>query len=513
MHSALSRLLLPCALLLAFAPVGGAAIEARASFASPAQAWGDVGVTSAQWALLVFHGDAAATFRLDLPDAVGHNDTLVEHGLPVLAQTSDRDARQAIGPSYEGPVQASLGFARHAWSSLYVEADAIDVVLPGVAGTLQRADGGGQAAAYLPQAGQPRLATSPWGQATAPDGALASLDADGAAFHVTLSARGVRHVAWHNATIDCAGAASCPDAGEPWSSPPGQPVPMRRLSYVRLDAAGAPGALDGGGPAWAVAIGSRSLGAAVDGALRMQDARVAGACGEAACADPGGRTLRGDGLLRLSGLGADPVRPGHLAGALGGDFEHAAFDERPAPPGYARPAAAAAVGLLSLAVLAKVLAALFARSSRPPALEQPRRRAVYRLIQAAPGLSYRELQRRTGWPNGPLQNHLRRLADEGLIVGHRLRNTVRWFENHGRYASGWRAVAQLNEPRAERLHEWLRANAGAGQRRVVEQAAAWGWTRTATQRVLRGLVEAGLVAAARDGRGVSYRALAVPAPS
>jgi predicted transcriptional regulator len=124
-------------------------------------------------------------------------------------------------------------------------------------------------------------------------------------------------------------------------------------------------------------------------------------------------------------------------------------------------------------------------------------------------MSSRELQRRLGWQTGHLRFHLDRLLEAGLVVAHAHRNTVRHFEDHGRYAGTWRQVVHLRDPEARRLHEWLLANPAADQVRIVQEAGRWGWSRARVRRRLRDLGEAGLVAGQRLGRRMEY--VAAPA--
>jgi predicted transcriptional regulator len=78
-----------------------------------------------------------------------------------------------------------------------------------------------------------------------------------------------------------------------------------------------------------------------------------------------------------------------------------------------------------LAWLVKALWGLFARSSRPPALKNPRRNEVFQLIQAESGLSLRALERRLGWPIGTLRFNLGRLVEDGLVARQPYRNSTR----------------------------------------------------------------------------------------
>lgn len=177
------------------------------------------------------------------------------------------------------------------------------------------------------------------------------------------------------------------------------------------------------------------------------------------------------------------------------------------PLASAAPAGVAVVGGL---LLWRLLAGLLAR--RESELH-PRAQAVLAAVCAAPGLSFRGLRQATGLANGVALHHVARLLRDGHIVAHRHRNTVRFFENHGRYARTWKEAAVLRDPQNRRLHAWIASHAGATQAAVVEGSRGWGWRRGLTQKRLALLEEAGLVSRARDGRAVRYMARSASAVS
>jgi hypothetical protein len=181
-----------------------------------------------------------------------------------------------------------------------------------------------------------------------------------------------------------------------------------------------------------------------------------------------------------------------------------------APP----PAAAALVGAVVAGSLLLWwwLAALLARPARRL---HPRAEDLLQAVCAEPGLSFRALRDATGLANGVALHHLRRLLREGRIVSRRHRNTVRFFENHGRYAGTWREATVLRDPLNRRLHEWLAGNRGATQADTVQASRTWGWQRGVTQKRLALLEEAGLLARSRHGRSVRYLAIrpALPTPA
>jgi len=142
----------------------------------------------------------------------------------------------------------------------------------------------------------------------------------------------------------------------------------------------------------------------------------------------------------------------------------------------------------------------------------PRARRLLDAILVQPGVSLRRLRAGTGLANGVALHHLARLLDGGHVVAHRHRNALLFFENHGRYSTSWRAVAALADEGNRRLHAWLAANPQAKQAQVVDAGRAWGWRRSAVQKRLALLEEAGLVERRREGRVVRHTALAVDDP-
>jgi hypothetical protein len=62
----LSATLAAIVLLLPPAIAAASPASFQASFAAPAQAQGDLGIRSATWAFIVFHGAAEGSFSLDL---------------------------------------------------------------------------------------------------------------------------------------------------------------------------------------------------------------------------------------------------------------------------------------------------------------------------------------------------------------------------------------------------------------------------------------------------------------
>lgn len=182
----------------------------------------------------------------------------------------------------------------------------------------------------------------------------------------------------------------------------------------------------------------------------------------------------------------------------------------PAPSALER-AALGAVGLTllgGLALAARLLAGLLTRARARPL--HPRAQALLDTVRASPGLSLAAVRAACGLANGVARHHVRRLLRDGHLVAHRYRNTVRLFENHGRHAGTWRQESALRAPGNARLLAWLAAHPGASQSDAVGAALGWRWSRSLTQKRLRLLADAGLVAR-RGGRVVRYVAIRCPA--
>jgi hypothetical protein len=495
---ALALLALPCLAAAASPPL-------PVDFLAPAQADGEVRAAG-QWAVLVFR-DAPASFGVDIaPGATAHNHTLVQAQgstpagpMAPMGEGLDRGSMD-LPERTQGALGAAAG-----WASLYIEADEIRLSAPASHAQLGVARGGEAADTYL-AASVPSGAYRTAAHLVAQDGAWAAWQATRDAVPVAVEARGVRDLEWHNLTLACAGAGRCPGAPSrqvPLSAP-GVQASVETLTFTDLQAPG--GTLRGMGAVLLATVGGPSMDLSVLGTLRLPEVEVHGPCPHGACPAMEGRTLRAEGNLTLAALA--PAGASRLSAGMGGSFASARLDEAAAPGFTVATGAALGVALLGLPLLVKVLVGLFARSARPPALQHPKRQALYDLIRAEPGLPYREIQRRLGWPNGTLNNHIARLMDVRLVVAKPYRNTVRYFENHGRHEADWKREALLRDPDLSRLLGWLREHPARTQADVLAHAqAAWGWTRSTTQDRLRELVEGGLLESAPVGRFRLYSAL------
>ncbi|MHB1262419.1 MAG: winged helix-turn-helix transcriptional regulator [Thermoplasmatota archaeon] len=152
------------------------------------------------------------------------------------------------------------------------------------------------------------------------------------------------------------------------------------------------------------------------------------------------------------------------------------------------------------------------RISAEEALDSPRRRNVFAAIQASPGVSFRELSRRSGVAPGTLRHHLNVLCQTGFVVEQPHGATIRFFDGEAR-GKEWIEVVVRREPSLAALHDWLKLNPRASQRQVLEAMRAHGWARSTTQHRLSRLVEAGLAVQVLQGRYKLHSAAETSPPS
>ncbi len=179
----------------------------------------------------------------------------------------------------------------------------------------------------------------------------------------------------------------------------------------------------------------------------------------------------------------------------------------------ANQAAAAVAGATILAVLAKILAGALAGRSASP-LTSPRRRQIMAYITAHPGATFRELVRGTEIPAGTARHHVAVLKQANLIMEKPHNQTLRYFENHGKFEDSWNSVVLLREPELNSLHSWLLRHDGATQKEVLAWAEGEGWSRSTAQHRLKRLETEGLVLMRPMGRWKCYTARKrAPVPS
>jgi hypothetical protein len=486
-------------------PAGGLQV----SFHVPAQAGGGLAVASAQWALLFLHDAAAAD--LALPDgAFATTRSLAAASAGAPYQGEAVPAKPVDLTAEVAPGSATLGFRGGAWGLLFVAADRIEAAGAGPA-RLDQVGGGRALEPLVPWPPPPDRSLSDPAfphHAPADHAVLALGDYGGEALRLVAS--GVRRVEWYNATARC--TMACPDGPsyQAWPVPGWEGARAELRNSTALDARGDGARLSLDGVVAAGLLGGARMDVTVDGWVRLPQAVLEG------CRECGtGRTLRLDGeALGLLGLASEGGRTARLHGQLDAPGAWSALDEDPPTPLASAVAGAAAGGGVAVAV-ALALRALGLRGRAAPGAAQgfghERRTGLFRLVSGEPGLTFREVERRLGWGNGVTRHHLDVLVSEGHLVARRHLNTVRYFENHGRFDSDWQAVVHRRDPDSRWLLGLLE-EAPRTQREVVAVAAARGWSRSATQRRLARLVADGLVAVRPDGHGRRYAVTAGPAP-
>jgi predicted transcriptional regulator len=449
----------------------------------------------------VFHTGSAGV-GLDLPDgaAADTRSVVAATAQEPIALASGEPARPVDTATAVGPGEATLAFPSGRWASLFVAADRIEAVVSGD-GRLDRAAAGDALEPMLPWPAPPLGTLPAFPHHASGDAATLVHGGGDAAGRLHLAATGLRRLEWYNATARC--SMACPDgpAYQAWTVPGTHGDRVELRNSTALDARGGTVAVDGAVDAFV--LGGRGLEVAVDGWVRLPQVALDG------CAECGsGRTLRldGDGLA-LHALAPQGGQAGRLSGRLEAPAALAALDEdRDVSLAAAVAGAAAGGGLAVAAALAlRALGALRVRASGPETegFGHTRRDGLFDLVAGEPGLTFREVERRLGWGNGVTRHHLDILVQQGHLVARRHLNTVRYFENHGRFDADWQAVVHRRDPGSRWLLEVLRL-APRTQREVVELAEQIGWSRSATQRRLARLVDDGLLATQPDGNGRRY---------
>jgi len=325
-------------------------------------------------------------------------------------------------------------------------------------------------------------------------------------FHAT----GVHYVEWFNATVTC-DQSPCPPGGGMHRTGVSGPAnaEAHEVDYSFIGATFDNGTLDGYGTSAAMVASGPDPTLQVNGTLRLPGATLdAASCHS--CQLDGERTLTVAGNLTLSDLrytGDDT-----MSASLGGTAFAARVDEQAVAPqtlGFATGASSsvAAVALAAGAfVLWKLLgAALFTRLRKDP-LDHPRRKAIHAYVLEHPGATFREVARGSQLAAGTARHHLTVLVRGGLLVEHPYRSSVRFFENHGKFASNWRETVLRREPPLALLESWIQANPGRPQRDVLDaMAEGQGWSRSTTQHRLGRLVAQGLVHIVPVGRLLLYK--------
>ncbi len=182
-----------------------------------------------------------------------------------------------------------------------------------------------------------------------------------------------------------------------------------------------------------------------------------------------------------------------------------------APSGWQFPGAEAAAGLTFIGILAGIgyylwpglksgLLAILRTAPPPP--ENPIRLVLRQAIEAAPGVHFQELRRRTGKAGGTLRHHLRVLESRGEILAQDQGGYKCYFMARGTDRHLTASAGALKAPSARRM---LHGILEAGILSMGDAAVYAGLTpSTATHHALR-LEEAGLVTRSKAGRRIELR--------
>lgn len=206
---------------------------------------------------------------------------------------------------------------------------------------------------------------------------------------------------------------------------------------------------------------------------------------------------------------APPVTPATAAGSPA--------PGRSAPLAWApTPAQAAGVGAVAAAVgllyylwpLAKGGLGLFSRLREPEVVAHPARRQLLQLIEAEPGIHFKEMARRTGLPNGSLVHHLETLRRGGQVVARPSGGYTLYFLGPRVPAGSAEAASALKADGARRILELVRQQPGLSS---ADVAARCGLQPSTVSYHVQRLQAAGLLAGLRDGRAL--RLLPTEAPA
>ncbi|HVM46152.1 MAG TPA: winged helix-turn-helix transcriptional regulator [Candidatus Thermoplasmatota archaeon] len=151
--------------------------------------------------------------------------------------------------------------------------------------------------------------------------------------------------------------------------------------------------------------------------------------------------------------------------------------------------------------IAFLAAALYTRLNKPDILDNDVRNRIYDIIRENPGISAREVHRRSEQSWGTVVYHLRQLERHHLVVSRALGRTRNYYENHGKYRGMEVQLACLQSDRALALARAIAATPGITQEALAQ---ASGFPQPTTSYYVRKLKQAGLVEEQREGRYVRY---------
>jgi predicted transcriptional regulator len=129
------------------------------------------------------------------------------------------------------------------------------------------------------------------------------------------------------------------------------------------------------------------------------------------------------------------------------------------------------------------------------------RRRIFRLVEANPGIHFREVLSRLDYAQGTVQYHLGRLQDEGLIEASDDGKYTRYYPGEGFTEADREVMNALRRTYSRRIVAYLLAD---GPLTTSELADRVGKAPSTVSWHLSKLHEAGLVAKEREGAGVEY---------
>ncbi len=481
------------ATLVAAASCVGASSVYGVSFDSPLAAEGEFELRiSGRILLIIEPGDV--DLELSWPGPVaGRNHTRIEARLsgPGVSGQQASDAVPLGG--WNGRDILARGAATTPMSTVEIEAQ--EIVVKATSGALQ-ARAGGRAPCWPNLVDPDTDHYRPWREGRCLPGGIAWRLASGSGFSVTsdsLQGLEIQGVEWLCGSVDCPPPSGPADLDGTTSSVTSMDLVARTFMVLNGTQVGS---IHLNTPNLMVYGLSREADLFHDGVVRLP-----GFVGPGADA-AGDQTLRANGTMTFSGLQA--TGDGSRVSGAWTPPSVVFLDEAPLVTTQKALAAIAGAGILAL--LAKLALALLTKTRSAPALAHPRRRVLHAFIEAHPGATFREVVRGTSIPTGTARHHIAVLKHANLIMEKPHNQTLRYFENHGRFNDSWNSVVILREPDLHALHQWLLKNPGAVQKEILEWATSKGWGRSTTQHRLKRLEAEGLVKMTPRGRWKEYTA-------
>ncbi len=461
--------------------------DVQVTFDSPLLAESDLDAGPWQWAILFIAPGAPAT-------ASGHADggidvtTTSQESVWMDLENGTRariPARQSTQPS-SFPAGTLEAAASRNWTTLVLEGTDLRIMATDARAKLNIHNGGdtvGPLGAREPDLTALRRihldgrGAGPW--------MLMEPGGDAPALEVHIQASDLRFAEWHGWSLSCPG--SCGNAETDSSKQQVGPF-TQRLEVHRYVSWNGPFALDVQAAAWLVVAGTtESLGLGHVGVLRLPEARsdAFNATGEA---------LRLDGSGNLTDLRIADEGPRRFAGTLQGSYDGIRLGESPVEIRL-RAAQVAAVAAIALTPFLLRWLWILARSWSLPESHQD----VADALRVAPGASFRDLMRMTGFSNGALDWNLRALERRRLIASREYKNTKRFF--WGMAPTDWKRVVVTGREDLQALLRWAPLQARFTQTDAVDALEV---SRSTLQGWLAELLDAGMLRSYKDGRWRVY---------